>query len=73
MNKNMNDLLEADEEEQGMENEAIAMHGELLAIYETLDDKGNILESLDMLSSLMVKPENFYLTMLGSSVLSKYG
>jgi Tfp pilus assembly protein PilF len=44
--------------DRGMENEAITTYTELLAGYETLDDQEGILETLDTLSSLMVKTEN---------------
>jgi len=42
----------------GMQNEAIATYGEMLTIYETVDDKKGLLETLDMTASLMVKTEN---------------
>jgi tetratricopeptide (TPR) repeat protein len=44
--------------EQNMESQAIATHGELLTIYEEMEDDSGVLETLDMLSSLMVKTEN---------------
>jgi tetratricopeptide (TPR) repeat protein len=43
---------------QKMENEAITSYTEALNIYESLDDKKGILETLDMLAALMVKTEN---------------
>ncbi|RMG72393.1 MAG: tetratricopeptide repeat protein [Chloroflexi bacterium] len=42
----------------GMENEAIATYTEVLNIYESLDDEEGTLETLDMLSALMVKTRN---------------
>jgi tetratricopeptide (TPR) repeat protein/energy-coupling factor transporter ATP-binding protein EcfA2 len=44
--------------EGNMANEAIATHTELLSIYEMLDDRTGILDTLDMLASLMVKTDN---------------
>jgi tetratricopeptide (TPR) repeat protein len=44
--------------DRGMENEAITTYTELLAGYESLDDQEGILETLDTLSSLMVKTDN---------------
>lgn len=44
--------------DQQMENEAIATYGEVLTLQETLGDEPGVLETLDMLSALMVKTEN---------------
>lgn len=53
--------------EQGMENEAIANYSELLSLYESLDDSNGILETLDMLSALMVKTQNASAALLHAS------
>jgi tetratricopeptide (TPR) repeat protein/energy-coupling factor transporter ATP-binding protein EcfA2 len=53
--------------EEGMENEAIATYAELLTIYEELDDKTGILETLDMLSALMAKTENYQAAIMHAS------
>ena len=44
--------------EDDMENEAIATYSEVLNTYESLDDDEGTLETLDMLSALMVKTSN---------------
>lgn len=44
--------------EQDMENEAIATYNELLTVQEQTADDAGTLETLDMLSALMVKTEN---------------
>ncbi len=44
--------------EQGMQNEAIPIYSETLALHEDSDNQTGILETLDMLSALMVKTEN---------------
>lgn len=43
---------------KNMENEAIATYNEVLNIQEDLDDQEGVLDTLDMLSALMVKTEN---------------
>jgi tetratricopeptide (TPR) repeat protein len=46
------------EAERGMDNEAINTYADALGAYESLDERENILETLDTLSALMVKTEN---------------
>jgi tetratricopeptide (TPR) repeat protein len=46
------------EVEQEMENEAITAYSEALTLYEELDDRPGILETLDMMAALMAKTEN---------------
>lgn len=53
--------------EAGMENEAIATYAELLTIYEELGNNVGILETLDMLSALMAKTENYQAAIMHAS------
>ncbi|MDX2076355.1 MAG: tetratricopeptide repeat protein [bacterium] len=53
--------------EQGMQNEAIATYGEMLSVYETVDDKQGLLSTLDMTASLMVKTENLQAAVMHAS------
>jgi tetratricopeptide (TPR) repeat protein/energy-coupling factor transporter ATP-binding protein EcfA2 len=55
------------EAERGMDNEAINTYADALAAYESLDERENILETLDTLSALMVKTENSSAAVLHAS------
>lgn len=50
-----------------MQNEAIATYGEMLSVYETVEDKKGLLETLDMTASLMVKTENLQAAIMHAS------
>ncbi|MEQ8675712.1 MAG: hypothetical protein RLP44_20365 [Aggregatilineales bacterium] len=55
------DVLKAIGQQQvsrGMNNEAIATYTDLLNVFEELDNKRGVVETIDMLSALMVKNEN---------------
>lgn len=53
--------------ESGMQNEALSTYGEMLSVYETVDDKKGLLETLDMTASLMVKTENLQAAIMHAS------
>ncbi|MCU0480479.1 MAG: hypothetical protein MUE54_04620 [Anaerolineae bacterium] len=53
--------------ENGMQNEALSTYGEILSVYETVDDKKGLLETLDMTASLMVKTENLQAAIMHAS------
>lgn len=53
--------------ESGMQNEALATYGEMLSVYETVDDKKGLLDTLDMTASLMVKTENLQAAIMHAS------
>jgi len=53
--------------ESGMQNEALSTYGEMLTVYESVDDKKGLLETLDMTASLMVKTENLQAAIMHAS------
>lgn len=53
--------------ENGMQNEALATYGEMLSVYETVDDKKGLVETLDATASLMVKTENLQAAIMHAS------
>ncbi|PJF27102.1 MAG: hypothetical protein CUN52_14975, partial [Phototrophicales bacterium] len=53
--------------ENGMQNEALATYGEMLSVYETVDDKKGLIETLDVTASLMVKTENLQAAIMHAS------
>lgn len=55
------------EAKAAMDNEAINTYAEALSVYEGLDEPENILETLDILSTLMVKTENSSAAVLHAS------
>jgi tetratricopeptide (TPR) repeat protein len=52
---------------QELEDEAIATYGELLTVYEEVDDQAGVLDTLDMLSALLAKTDNLQAAVMHAS------
>jgi tetratricopeptide (TPR) repeat protein/energy-coupling factor transporter ATP-binding protein EcfA2 len=52
---------------QELEDEAIATYGELLTVYEEVDDRAGVLDTLDMLSALLAKTDNLQAAVMHAS------